>query len=348
MPTDGQTKGPRDAFGGRAMAATAQVPLADIALVIGIPASPAELAGRFTKDPADQDYAWRLAETVCPNSIPGDGTRPLSASEAVTLAAQVASAPNVGTLFSELSRLVDTATAAKVTVFRDADLSDLARAGQFNHVCLFTHWKGHWITQADFKGVAWAALACAARHAWAGFAPGLPGYPDPQSPQDLRKTLNSLVEAGCAMFPSSEEERALEDQNLGISYDADFMAAMNREFLDDAFGSETLRPGNRLELSDGLARPDHIAAAIGDATQSVSLMACHSNVLQQVLATERPNLRVVGTTMELTPTVWAAFVAHVFESARDGRTPFLMDLVHGIRDLSQRGQKAVRASKGSW
>lgn len=348
MPTDGQTDGPRDALSGRAIPATAQVPLADIALVIGIPASPAELARRFTKDPAGQEYAWRLAETVCPNSIPGDGTRALSAGEAVTLAAQVASAPSVGTLFSELSRLADTASAAKVTVFRDADLSDLARAGQFGHVCLFTHWKGHWITQADFKEVAWAALARAARHTWAGFAPGLPDYPDPQSPQDLRKTLNSLVEAGCPMFPSSEEERALEDLNLGISYDADFMAAMNREFLDEAFGSEILRPGNRLELSDCLARPDHIVAAIGDTAQSVSLMACHSNVLQQVLVGARPDLRVVGTTMELTPTVWAAYVTHIFEGARNGRTPFLMDLVHGIRDLSQRGQRAVRASKGSW
>ncbi|MEM9273283.1 MAG: hypothetical protein AAGA80_10030 [Cyanobacteria bacterium P01_F01_bin.143] len=121
-----------------------------------------------------------------------------------------------------------------------------------------------------------------------------------ESVEKLVKLLNKVIKLPSPLIDFSTDPM-LKNQLLNVVLDDVSLAAMNRDVLD-RWASEELRPGNRLELRDGLHSYHEVASIIpGKSKGIIDFALCNSIVLGNLLRKINPNWRVIMNSREVDP-----------------------------------------------
>ena len=230
-----------------------------------------------------------------------------------------------GSCRTPLSDLAHRASALGVEVRSEATLNTLREAAAFHQVViLFAHWKGPEIAQEDFEvSLASASGLFAERAAicstpscrWLRLHLGhgqrsqrgsqhsrwLPAFLRTESPPpSIREVLMEAIarEDNDDCVPSDGADVILESEIT--------RASRRRDELDHAFKG-LLRPGNRLELFDGLHSSEAVAGALSDQFCGVlDLATCTSTVLADFIGRATGNRIRTVQFPDVQQPLWAA------------------------------------------
>jgi hypothetical protein len=123
----------------------------------------------------------------------------------------------------------------------------------------------------------------------------------------------------------------------------------HRQLLDDAFPG-LLRPGDRIELGDGLHAPEQIAEALPAGWSGiVDLALCHSALAAKVIKAGRTERRVAFNNNEVVPEVRLRMLRDLYRRLDGGSRNYATELAwmfRNLRDLANAVRSAVAA--GDW
>jgi len=226
-----------------------------------------------------------------------------------------------------LGGLVEKAQALGCDVRTAATLLDLsAAAREAKVVILYTHWKGGDFSNDDFlpgleaklqdklAGIddplaVWLRAALKPQSAWMG----LRRRPAMSAREALRRCLNSRIEAGTPCFSEL----------------ASTTASRRREKVD-LWLADCVKPGNRLELFDGLHDKEAIAAAMKGFAGILDLSACKSTFLGDYLGrSSNQSFRTVQ------------FLEWQYPNEAALRAGFVLDAANGRADAYMAGRNFV-------
>jgi len=175
-----------------------------------------------------------------------------------------------------LAQLVEEARATGIEVVEGATLAALTNAAQqASTIVIVSHWKAHEFVSADFlagfdaEAKARLAQVDDAVATWLLRKIGpVPWYRSwRERPLTLRRALNQLPLAELPDPPAAGADRFIE---LPAN-----RAARLRDWADNLFEG-LVRPGNRLELFDGLHAREAVSAALDGFSGTVDLTLCTS------------------------------------------------------------------------
>jgi len=187
--------------------------------------------------------------------------------------------------------LIDAAVLAGVSVYRKAQLQDVESASRSHKILVIVaHWRGSVVDEPDLSG-GWLAhlkagkedgvIACLLNEMGLSSDDLRSIEPDGDLRELLIGSMNRVIESGTLrrFFPTGLD---------GVVSTHRLIAdALSRDLLDVAF-ADALRPGNQLELADGLHSVTAMDAAISrDFSGAIDLSCCTSSVLGTSLKLQR-------------------------------------------------------------
>lgn len=211
-------------------------------------------------------------------------------------------------LCRELLRLAEDLGVATVESTKLADLSGLFHNREV--VTLVAHWRGAALVAADFveePRALIAAIRSGRDPLCCDLARRLPSeridyvlsLPGPRQHSELAELVNETVIRSDRALPGVVESRG----NLPVAIDELSLRSRQRARLDGAFPS-LLRPGNRLELRDGLRTPGEIAACVPNAWGGyIDFAICQSAHLAHEIKKGRAERHVITNLHEVVPDV---------------------------------------------
>ena len=218
-------------------------------------------------------------------------------------------------ILAEAERLIELAASGGAAVFRQATLDDFSKASADHSVLIyFGHSRGFEVSEQDLPMFeAWRDRAqCYAGH------PVLAALNECRSAHDAANAMTTLLtnRTLLPMLPPKVTEA------IGTN---DAMAWMiGRELIDDAFAG-VIRPGNMVEMFDGLHSPgrfvDKIAASFRG---ELDLTMCHSIAVAAMLDLRRGgNIRHLHWPVSVDPAAQFMLVAAALRELveRDDRPP---------------------------
>ena len=130
--------------------------------------------------------------------------------------------------------------------------------------------------------------------------------------EQLVKLLNNVIESPSSLItlkPHSKITVVLDDLDL---------SATNRNLLDQ-WASQKIKPGNRLELRDGLHSPAQVAQIIPNLFAGIIDFAmCHSTVLGNLLRKGKPNRRIIINARKIQPVPRCLMLKLLYEQLSKG------------------------------
>ena len=306
---------------------------ATISLLVGVPVTEQELVARLTAPgAAPSDY---LARFDAPDRPPAQRIAHLRERWLARYG------PAVG---EPLSKLIEAAELLGCRVRRAAGLADLAAARDGDVIIVLAHWKGSEFGNDDFAPgfAAEAEARLAAIDApladWirARLQPRRRLGLFPTAPMTMREAMRAALAAKLREFPQADRLEEL----------ASTTAARRRDQLD-LWLAGCLRPGNRLELFDGLHDCASVCAALEDFEGVVDLTVCTSTWLgDRISAHSRQKTRTVQFVEVQEPARAALKVLAVLRLVASGEAPYLHarlivqdsfpDLVRQVREERRR------------
>lgn len=181
-----------------------------------------------------------------------------------------------------LAQFLDKAQVLGAIAVRRATLSDLKRATAMpdQTVILIAHWRGEAVRTSDLlvdADAIKAKLSAANSPLSALVSERLATLPGPVSRSRVASVLNSVVTDGSLLTVLPPNARAFAGASDTL------LRALSRDALDELLYG-CVRPGNMLELQDGLYPPGDISDAIAEKySGDIDLSACQSVVLAEVL-----------------------------------------------------------------
>ena len=227
----------------------------------------------------------------------------LTAAGVVRSARKAWEGPNGYSRIAEaLKRFLDHAGNLGATIKTDAALPDLTEASaSHSTVIVIGHWKGAFFSRHDFNGdlsLLRTRLLQTDSPVGAALEAAIYDTERTPSPSRLLQKLNGII-------ANEEFRRKLLAENAQRIADGSpvLKTAMCRDMIDGVL-SPLVRPGNRLELADGLHAPGEVAAALAAGFDGdVDLTACHSTVLAQAIKLIIPDgPTILSNESELLPT----------------------------------------------
>lgn len=286
------------------------------ALAIALPLTAQAFAADLEAGPA-MDYSRGLLGVLTPEATWRDTGAPLAELVLATAAE---------------------AAAAGITVVREAGLAELGHLfAAFPVVIVVAHWRGHRLVAGDLR----LPAAAIARRIMAGgdeAARGLGQHLDGD-------TLAEIAE-GRAARPEVRLAALLDGLVAGPSpaattgepaADAFWRAACRRTALD-GWWPEAFRPGNRLELRDGLQSAEAVAAAVPEGWTGIADFAvCHSMLLAETVKAGRPERRVMMRERRLDPRFYLQLLRRAVAEIARGDRNYAAVLLALYRELAARG-----------
>ena len=242
-------------------------------LLIGLPIDLEQLVARLSVADAllHNDFCLEYAPPGWPNFPPHEIREWLSTRFSLRYDAAVG---------APLAKLSDMARSCGVVVIESADLHALREAARrAATIVIVAHWKAHEFVASDFL----PQFESEGRTRLAGSDRPIAGWlrrqTDPlpwyrtyfQQPNTLRRALNLLPLADLVDQP------ALGDADQFVELPA--TRAARRRSDADALFADLVRPGNRLELFDGLHSREAVADALAGFSGTVDLTMCTSTWL---------------------------------------------------------------------
>jgi hypothetical protein len=251
----------------------------DCGLAIALPLTEEEFRLDFTENRADHDYAPRRAEEQNWQTFWKQRIKPI---------AEVASS------------LVAIAQDLGIEVRESATLNDLTEL--FNSrsvVTIIAHWRGHHLYPEDLL-VSPQELISKIQHNYDEISFALRSRMDASKlsaiesnidPEQSAKQLLDLLNKAIELPPLLQHAQTY--SNVTVFFDDVELPAANRELLD-LWGGTALKPGNRLELRDGLHAVSDIERQIPSQFAGIIHFGiCHSTVLGNRIRQNYPNRRAI-------------------------------------------------------
>lgn len=240
---------------------------------------------------------------------------------------------------SPIARLAQDARALGVQVVADARLADLGRATrECDAVIVMAHWKGPAVGADDL--IEFRASVLANRLAQHGATAELAASVlQASSTAQASALLQAHVKSGSAAGAVAGEFTVLAHEGT--------VAALRRNALD-AVLSGLLRPGNRLELGDGLFDAGTVEAAIASGfTGVLDLSSCQARSLADHI--DRQRLGACGVVQfegDLMPEVAALAILRTLQHCASGAPDYLAARQQALDELSQALQQETQ--RNAW
>jgi hypothetical protein len=227
-----------------------------------------------------------------------------------------------------------------VLVCAQSSLVGLSEA--FRHRCVVTivaHWRAALLVASDFVGEP-AALFDAIRAGNSEVHRDLAARLDPARVRDVLASANPRMRAGnaaellnVAVITSDHPLPGCHPGGGEIVY-RPLLEMRHRDVLDAAF-PDLLRPGNRVELRNGLHSPHAVAACIPEGWSGiVDLALCHSAVVAKAIKDGRPERRVAYSQNEVVPTIRLRIVRDLYRRLAQGERNYGQELFDIFKSLS--------------
>lgn len=184
---------------------------------------------------------------------------------------------DVGRPFSELA---DLARSLDVAVFEDATLETVSHAtGDIDTVVIISHWKGPEVRPDDLALKEVDGYVARANSSQSPVALLMRARFAKLQPSDLTGVRAALTD----YINDPHALTAIFGDNDTVKAGSFAVMSHNRDALDDLFGA-ALRPGNRIELADGLHSKEEFGAAIAPSFRgTLDLTTCTSTHLSDFL-----------------------------------------------------------------
>ena len=151
----------------------------------------------------------------------------------------------------------------------------------------------------------------------------------------LTEWINEAVIHSHALLPGAFKAEA----NITTVIDDLTLQARHRAMLDRAF-PDLLRPGNQIELRDGLHAPEDLEAAVPEGwTGILDLAICHSAYAAHIVKAGRCERRIVANARKIIPGVRLRIQKTLYRNlhATPGNyATELMNLFRGLQDLRRK------------
>ena len=240
-----------------------------------------------------------------------------------------------GDVARPLDRLVQAARAAGVRVVPDATLTDMASATQRAEVViLVAHWKDHAVRAAD--------LAVQDLHAAAQRLSVYPAFAElARRVQRAKSAADAVAQLQAYVMQNTDTE---EDKAGFIVRAHPGTHAARRRDRIDALLAGLLRPGNRLELTDGLFDVHAVERAIAPGFAGVlDLTSCQARCLADHIDRRRlGECGVVQFEGEVMPEVAALAIERTLELCRQDAGSYMPARARALQELSRALQREVR------
>jgi hypothetical protein len=253
------------------------------------------------------------------------------------------------------NELAEVASGLGVLVCRAGSLKCVAPMFKSHAVVTFVaHWRASELRRSDFRaepaelasrilgGTDEFSRALAGRLGQTQLAAALSGPDFATRAGAMAELLNTQVVNSDNPLPGCEAPSA------EIVY-RPWLRLRHRQLLDEAF-SDVLRPGNMIELRDGLHPPAMIAQRIPEGWSGiVDLAMCSSTAAAKIIKAGRSERLVFASNNEVVPQIRLRILREVYRRLADERRNYAHELawiVRSLRDVSGLVREAVKA--GEW